>query len=114
MTSLFNDLQRHLKVTPLDSDQVKVAVTLPSDLVYLFLCFVDSLTVIVQTVNSKSRLARYQAAAALTDDSLRKRPQSIKPYSPDPHLFQELDDLIAVSWVWSQNQIEDRAPSAGL
>src|SRR6056297_2912045 len=114
MTSQFSFLHDNLKVTPLDGDQVKVTLVLPSDLVYLFLCFLDSLTVIVQTVNSKSRLARYQAAAALTDDSLRKRPQSIKPYSPDPHLFQELDDLIAVSWVWSQNQIEDRSPSAGL
>ena len=52
MTSLFNHLQRHLNVTPLDNDQVKVTLILPSDLVYLFLCFVDSLTVIVQTVNS--------------------------------------------------------------
>lgn len=105
MTSLFSYLHSSLKVIPLDGDQVKVTVTLPSDFVYLFLCFLDSLTGIAQTANSKSRLARYQAAAALTDDSLLKRAQS---------LFQKLDDLFAVSWVRSQNQIEDRTPSGGL
>lgn len=114
MTSLFFHLHDNLKITPLNNDQVKVTLVLPSDLVFLFLRFLDSFTGIVQAIDSKSRLARYQAAAALTDNSLLKRAQSIKPYSPDQHLFQNLDDLFAVSWFRSQNQIEDSAPSGGL
>ena len=52
MTSLFSFLRNDLKVTPLDDgNQVEVTLTLPADLVFLYLRFLDSMTGIVQTVD---------------------------------------------------------------
>ncbi len=63
MTSLFHYLQDTLKVTPLDDDQVQVTVTLPTEHFLHFARILDSLCGLVASVNSRTRLAKFQAAA---------------------------------------------------
>ncbi len=73
MTSLFSFLRHDLKVTPLDNNQVKVTLTLPAHLVFLFLRFLDSMTGIVQAVDSKARLHHCQSIDNSISEGIRTR-----------------------------------------
>ena len=58
MTSPFPFLQRNIKVTPLEDDQVQVTVTLPSSHFLHCVRLLDSLSGFVSVINNQIRVAK--------------------------------------------------------
>lgn len=69
MTSLITSLHQSLEITPLDGDQVKVTVTLPSELLSDYQSLLESLTGFVNAINHRKHLERLKAASDQTRDS---------------------------------------------
>lgn len=78
MPSLITSLHQSLKITPLDGDQVKVTVTLPSELLNDYYDLLKSLTGFVNAINHQKHLERLKLRADQTQQSFRNRSQLFK------------------------------------
>lgn len=78
MTSLITSLHQSLEITPLDGDQVKVTVTLPSELLSDYQSLLESLTGFVNAINHRKHLERLKAASDQTRDSFLNRSRYFK------------------------------------
>ncbi len=65
MTSLFTTLIKDLKVSPASDGQIKVTVTLPSDLFLHYARLLESLAGFFQFANRKAKIAQLQSASSL-------------------------------------------------
>ena len=101
MTSLITSLHQSLEVTPTDNDQVKVTVTLPSDLFNDYFNLLESLTGFVNAINHQKHHAKLKAAADHTQEcqqhSSQHNKRIVKDY--DGYLAQGLTRNEAIKFI---------------
>ena len=104
MTSLFTTLIKDLKVSPSDDGQIKVTVTLPSDLFLHYVRLLDSLAGFFQFANRKAKIAQLQSATSLEKRAIEAQ-RNIDQYHDrlvqafDLYSFQGMDRKSAVKQI---------------
>ena len=74
MTSPFADLKKSLQITPLDNDHVQLSVSLPRNLLPLYLQLFESLTGFVRILHQKARQSHHETEPdSVRQESLDKR-----------------------------------------
>ena len=111
MTPHLYFLQDNLEVTPLDSDQVQITVTIPADYLFQFSQLIDCLSGFVQVLQRQEKISR--SKKAYDSEEFRKEAQeNIQRYyqriakSFDNYTSQGLDRKNAIKQIAAELRAE--------
>jgi uncharacterized protein YoaH (UPF0181 family) len=112
MTPHLYFLQDNLEVTPLDSDQVQITVTIPADYLFQFSQLIDCLSGFVQVLQRQEKISR--SKKTYDSEEFRKEAQeNIQHYyqriskSFDHYISQGLDRNNAIKQIAAELRAEE-------